>query len=81
VYANTYGTMVRPPENGLVVARERYIIDRPEEMQVMVAPETRVIEATAVSPQRPIYHQLASGLIGIAVGLLLAFLNTLRRKE
>ncbi|MCP5097607.1 MAG: YihY/virulence factor BrkB family protein [Chloroflexi bacterium] len=81
VYANTYGTMVRPPENGLVVARERYIIDRPEEMRVMVAPENRVIEETAVSPQRPIYHQLASGLIGIAVGLLLAFLNTLRRKE
>ncbi len=75
VYANKYGSMLRPTKNNRLIKRPVY--QPPPEPEVDLLP---IIELPDPESESIIRKQIASGLIGVAVGLLMAFLNSLRRK-
>ncbi len=75
VYANKYGSMLRPTKNNRFIKQPVY--QPPLESEVEPLP---IVELPEPEPVPILRKQIASGLIGIAVGLLMAFLNSMRRK-
>jgi len=76
VYANKYGSMLRPTKNNRLVKRPAH--QPPLEPDIVpmpiLEPETKGELPSTVK------KQIATGLIGVAIGLMMAFLNSLRRK-
>jgi len=80
VYANRYGKRIKPANNAM------FIVERYREMEERTpAPETAVERwegmetAVAPPPPPPRQRQVAVGLLGLAVGLLLGYVGSLRR--
>lgn len=79
VYANKYGSKFPPTEdNPIIIPHVDFPALPSARPNPILATSTGRI---ALSPQQQRLRQIASGLIGIAIGLLLAFLNTRRRQE
>ncbi|MFQ5436516.1 MAG: YhjD/YihY/BrkB family envelope integrity protein, partial [Anaerolineae bacterium] len=74
VYANRYGSRVRP--SGQAV----FTFHSPVQEELDVVTETVGAE-TAVAPSRHIRQQIGAGMLGVAVGLLLAFVANWRRNS
>ncbi len=78
VYANKYGSKLPQPDY------EPVLLPQPIDFPALPASSSHTMNErnrTAVSPTQLIYRQLATGLIGIALGLLIAFLNNLRQNR
>jgi hypothetical protein len=75
VYANKYGSKLPQPEE------KPAIMPQPVDFPALpnASGNISVRGGTAVSTNQQIQRQFATGLLGIAVGLLIAFLNSLRR--
>lgn len=85
VYANKYGSRLKPAgnavwSNGNAVTRFDQEAANPYRI-TMVAPEVEEMEATK-NPSPARWRQpVATGLLGLAAGLLLGFLGNLRREK
>ena len=79
VYANRYGSRLILEEGTIQVAHQRYEPSKPQPVQ----PVQVVVDEweTADPIHRHQHRQLATGLIGLAIGLLLGFLGSLQRKS
>jgi membrane protein len=82
IYANRYGSKVVPASNAVAIRRQRMnrIEPKPElEMLPAYLPEPLYIPETGDSPTRQKAKQVGFGFLGLAVGLFLGFLTSLRR--
>lgn len=83
VYANKHGSRLRPTQNAVWRSREATGISQAEEEAqvyriVTIPPED---EAGANPPPARWRKPAATGLLGLAAGLLLGFLSSLRRRD
>ena len=78
VYAEKHGSQLVLEEGILRITHQRY--ERPKPPPLPVIEEDELWE-TADPPPRQRQKQLATGLIGLAIGLLLGFLGSLQRKS
>ncbi|MAT96934.1 MAG: ribonuclease BN [Anaerolineaceae bacterium] len=83
VYANKHGSRLRPTQNAVWRGREATGISQAEEEAqvyriVTIPPED---EAGANPPPARWRKPAATGLLGLAAGLLLGFLSSLRRRD
>lgn len=83
IFANRYGSKVVPADNAVAVRRERVDNNHtpepdPDPMPAYL-PEPRYIPEPSESPTRQKAKQVGFGFIGLAVGLFLGFLSSLRR--
>ena len=72
-YANSHGATVKPVKEGLIFRQELYQHPSTEPEPV---PVSMVSEGETAVSQRNLFDKLAALLIGIATGLLLAFVST-----
>jgi membrane protein len=85
IFANRYGSKVVPASNAVAIRRERVngnqeLRPNPEpEMLPAYLPEPLYIPEPSDSPTRQKAKQVGFGFIGLAVGLFLGFLSSLRR--
>lgn len=77
VYANKHGHKIIPRGNGMLVTVKKYEV-APEPAPLI---EPMEMPETADPPRRQLQKQFATALIGLAVGLLLGFLASLRRNR
>jgi membrane protein len=81
VYANRYGSKVRPNKRAIVVRRQR-IVDEPPPVPILL-PEPDPLYGHNLPPAEPATRQqarhLGYGLLGLAVGLLIGFIASLKR--
>ncbi len=76
-YANKYGSHLQPARNAVWrPAHPNAIVQREEPYRIATIPNEDETPETAVSPWR---MPVATGLLGLAAGLLLGFLSSLRR--
>ena len=77
VYANKYGSKLLPSAYAMFFTRQRRELE--EEMNPQAAPSpAEVSQQTADSTQRQLEKQIAAALLGLAVGLFIAFWNWLK---
>ncbi|PID86114.1 MAG: ribonuclease BN [Chloroflexi bacterium] len=87
VYADRYGSKVVPADNAVAIRRERVSSSyQPEtepgfEELPAYLPEPFYIPEPGDSPARQKAKQVGFGFIGLAVGLFLGFISSLRRDE
>ncbi|HID53015.1 MAG TPA: YihY/virulence factor BrkB family protein [Anaerolineae bacterium] len=78
VYANTYGSKVRPAERAIVLTRAERSPPPPPQPEPRPIPEPPPLPLpepeTGPPPVRRVEREAAFGLIGLAIGLLAAFL-------
>ena len=82
IFANRYGSRVVPASNAVAIRRERVNHNGPEpkpEMLPAYLPEPLYLPETGDSPSRQKAKQVGFGFLGLAVGLFLGFLTSLRR--
>lgn len=80
VFANKYGSKIRPTNNALYITlREPEPFDQGQEP--VPQPVMDVDDADLTSPASQSLRPIAAALIGMAFGLLLAFLSSLRRRQ
>lgn len=83
IFANRYGSKVVPASNAVAIRRERVNGDTTPatepEMLPAYLPEPLYIPEPSDSPTRQKAKQVGFGFIGLAVGLFLGFLSSLRR--
>ncbi|NHZ72289.1 MAG: YihY family inner membrane protein [Aquificales bacterium] len=85
IFANRYGSKVVPADNAVAIRRERVNNNQPEpkpELEMLPAylPEPLYIPEPGDSAMRQKAKQAGFGFIGLAVGLFLGFLGSLRRE-
>jgi membrane protein len=85
VYANRYGSKVVPASNAVAIRRERVngnqklkLKPKPEMLPAYL-PEPVYIPEPGDSPTRQKAKQVGFGFLGLAIGLFLGFLSSLRR--
>jgi membrane protein len=79
VYANRYGKRIKPANNAmLIVERYREMEEQTPAPEAATARWEEVETAVAPSPP-PRRRQVAVGLLGLAVGLFLGYVGSLRR--
>lgn len=83
IFANRYGSKVVPADNAVAIRRERVngnLEPAPEpEFLPAYLPEPLYIPEPSDSPTRQKAKQVGFGFLGLAVGLFLGFLSSLRR--
>ena len=84
IYANRYGSKVVPASNAVAIRRERVNNNVPKpkpELDRIPAylPEPLYLPDTGDSPARQRAKQVGFGFLGLAVGLFLGFISSLRR--
>jgi membrane protein len=85
IYANRYGSKVMPASNAVAVRRERinHVMPQPPEPEPIhqYDPTPLYLPEPGDSPTRQRAKQVGFGFIGLAVGLFLGFLASLRRES
>lgn len=82
VYANTFGARLRPAGNAVKIMRQHTKAEQEATASSKTAERERPLPPSAPpQPQPQTSRQIAAILVGLAMGLLLAFLNSLRRKS
>ncbi len=84
IYANRYGSKVVPASNAVAIRRERVNNNLPKlksELDMLPAylPEPLYLPDRGDSPARQKAKQVGFGFLGLAVGLFLGFISSLRR--
>lgn len=77
VYANKYGSKLLPSAYAMFITRQRR--EPEEDKRTEVAVPVEVSRRTDASAQRQFEKQVAAALLGLAVGLFIAFWNSLKR--
>lgn len=78
VYANTYGSKIRPAENAQLFVRSPLRLPEPRLAPAAAEPPAE-LPTQRSEPSRPVI--LSAGLIGLALGLMLSYLNALLRRD
>ncbi|HEX6386954.1 MAG TPA: YihY/virulence factor BrkB family protein [Anaerolineae bacterium] len=78
VYANKYGSKLLPSAYAMFITRQRREPEA-ENKRAEVAVPVEVSRQTADSAQRQFEKQVAAAMLGLAVGLFIAFWNSLKR--
>lgn len=83
IFANRYGSKVVPADNAVAIRRERvngnHVPEPEPEPLPAYLPEPLYIPEPGDSPTRQKAKQVGFGFIGLAIGLFLGFLSSLRR--
>ncbi len=78
VYANKYGSRVRPSPQAVWVNGDALPPMTPLPVE---PPPTALPTEMVVTPNRPLFRQIAAGLLGVAAGLFLSYLSSLRGRQ
>ena len=81
IYANKYGSRILPAGHAIYIPGRRPPEPEKEAAAAPPEPATTPLALAAESSQRQFEKQAAAALLGLAAGLLLAFLTNLRRNQ